>query len=107
MFNVVDLATWWKIDFIIRKSRAFSQEEFRRRQRVELQGLPIFVASAEDIIIAKLEWSKLAESRRQIEDVAAILRLRWESLDRPYLEKWIGELGLAKEWNDALKAAGK
>ncbi|MBZ5573530.1 MAG: nucleotidyltransferase family protein [Acidobacteriia bacterium] len=107
LFNVVDLATGWKIDFIIRKSRAFSQEEFRRRQRVELQGLPIFVASAEDIIIAKLEWSKLAESRRQIEDVAAILRLRWESLDRPYLEKWIGELGLAKEWNDALKAAGK
>jgi hypothetical protein len=46
---------------IIRKSRAFSQEEFRRRQRVDLQNLPLYVASAEDVVVAKLEWSKLAE----------------------------------------------
>lgn len=25
----------------------------------------------------------------QIEDVVAILKLQWESLNRPYLEKWI------------------
>jgi hypothetical protein len=34
------------------------------------------------------------------------LRVRWESLDRAYLEKWIVELGLEKEWNDAQHAAG-
>lgn len=107
LFNVIDLATGWKIDFVICKSRAFSQEEFGRRQRVDLQGLPVFVASAEDIVIAKLEWSKLAASQRQIEDVTAILRLRWESLDRPYLEKWTRELGLTQEWNVALRGAGK
>jgi hypothetical protein len=28
LFNVIDLASGWKIDLIIRKSRAFSQEEF-------------------------------------------------------------------------------
>jgi hypothetical protein len=106
LFNVIDLATGWKIDLIIRKSRAFSQEEFRRRQRINLRGLPLFVASAEDTVIAKLEWSKLAQSQRQIEDVAAILRIRSESLDRSYLEKWIGELGLEKEWDDARRAAG-
>jgi hypothetical protein len=38
MFNVIDLATGWKIDFIIRKSRSFSQEEFRRRWPVDLEG---------------------------------------------------------------------
>ena len=45
MFNVVDLVTGWKIDFIIRKSRAFSEEEFRRRAQFNLQGVPLFVAS--------------------------------------------------------------
>jgi len=105
MFNVIDLATGWKIDLMIRKSRSFSQEEFRRRQLVNLQDTHLFVASAEDVVIAKLEWSKLAQSQRQIEDVAAILRVRWESLDRCYLEKWIVELGLTKEWNDARRAA--
>jgi hypothetical protein len=31
LFNVVDMATGWKIDLVIRKSRPFSEEEFRRR----------------------------------------------------------------------------
>jgi hypothetical protein len=106
LFKVIDLARGWKIDLIIRKSRAFSQEEFRRRQRVDLQNLPLYVASAEDVVVAKLEWSKLAQSHRHIEDVAGILRVRWESLDRAYLAKWIVELGLEKEWNDAQHAAG-
>jgi Nucleotidyltransferase of unknown function (DUF6036) len=106
LFNVIDLATGWKIDLIIRKSRAFSQEEFGRRQLVTVQGLPLYVASAEDVVIAKLEWSKLAESQRQIEDVATILRLRWDSLDRPYLMKWVSELNLGKEWSTAQGIAG-
>jgi len=106
LFNVIDLATGWKIDLIIRKSRAFSQEEFVRRQLVKVQGLPLFVASAEDVVIAKLEWSKLAQSQRQIEDVASILMLRWEALDRCYLEKWISELDLNQEWSHAKRIAG-
>ncbi|HKM46044.1 MAG TPA: DUF6036 family nucleotidyltransferase [Terriglobales bacterium] len=106
LFNVIDLATGWKIDLIIRKSRTFSQEEFRRRQLIKLQDLALFVASAEDVIIAKLEWSKLAQSHRQVEDVAGILRMQWESLDHSYLEKWVGELGLKAEWKEARSVAG-
>lgn len=106
LFNVIDLTTGWKVDLISRKSRAFSQEEFGRRQLVNLQGLGLFVASAEDVVIAKLEWSKLAQSQRQIEDVASILRLQWESLDRPYLEKWISALDLNEEWNNVTRIAG-
>lgn len=106
LFNVIDFATGWKVDFIIRKSRPFSEEEFSRRRLVDLEGTPLFVATAEDVIIAKLEWSKLAQSRRQIEDVAAILRMRDESLDHSYLEKWIDLLGLSNEWADARSTAG-
>jgi predicted nucleotidyltransferase len=106
LFNVIDLATGWKIDLIIRKARAFSQEELSRRQKVDLQGLSLFVASAEDLIIAKLEWAQRAQSQRQIDDVAAILRIRFEALDRSYLERWIGELDLGREWHEARRAAG-
>jgi hypothetical protein len=106
MFNVIDHATGWKIDLIIRKSRPFSIEEFGRRQRVDLHGVSLFVASAEDAILSKLEWAKLAQSRRQIEDAAAILRARWNDLDRSYLVKWIGKLELKKEWDDAQRLAG-
>jgi len=91
---------------IIRKSRAFSQEEFRRRQRVSLHDVPLFVASAEDVVVSKLEWTKVAQSRRQIEDAAAILRMRRDALDNSCLAKWIDELGLKKEWDDAERVAG-
>jgi hypothetical protein len=106
LFNVIDLTTGWKIDFILRKSRPFSQEEFSRRQMVTLQGLRLFVASAEDVVIAKLEWSKLANSQRQIEDAASILRLRSGALDQLYLDKWITELDLPEQWVAATRAAG-
>jgi hypothetical protein len=105
MFNVVDRSTGWKIDFIFRKSRPFSREEFRRRIRAHLQRVSVFVASTEDIVIAKLEWSKLAQSQRQIDDVAAILRIRRETLDRAYIEKWTRELRLEDEWAKARAAA--
>jgi hypothetical protein len=106
LFNVIDLITGWKIDLIFRKSRDFSREEFGRRQLVHFQGLSLFVASAEDVIVAKLEWAKLAQSQRQIEDAASVLKLRSEALDRRYLARWISELGLNEQWDSARQAAG-
>lgn len=105
MFNVIDMKSGWKIDLIIRKSRDFSQEEFNRRQRVNVKDVPLFVASAEDVVISKLEWAKRAQSHRQIEDAAGILKLRQESLDHQYLGKWIERLGLAREWEEAQRSA--
>ncbi len=106
LFNVIDMTAGWKIDMIFRKSRRFSGEEFGRRHPINVQGLRLFVASVEDVIVAKLEWARLANSQRQIEDVAAVLRLQSEALDRPYLERWISELGLNEQWKIAKRTAG-
>jgi hypothetical protein len=105
-FNVIDFATGWKIDLIIRKSRAFSRTEFERRLAVDLFGVPLFIASAEDVLVAKLEWAKAGESARQLEDCANILRARWGDLDRPYLEHWVTQLGLVEQWEHAKKMTG-
>ncbi|MGZ7073755.1 MAG: DUF6036 family nucleotidyltransferase [Candidatus Angelobacter sp.] len=106
MFNAIDNVTVLKVDFIFRKTRNFSLEEFRRRQTALVQGVELSVATAEDIVISKLEWAKLGESARQIEDVVGILKVRSEELDRPYIEKWITELGLSSEWTRARQSAG-
>ncbi len=105
MFNIIDLTSGWKIDFIFRKARAFSEEEFQRRRRAQLHGAPIFIASVEDVILSKLEWSKLSQSQRQIDDVVVILRARWDSLDQAYLKKWIEGLQIEAEWNAAREKA--
>ena len=101
MFNVVDTATGWKADLIIRKSRPFSRTEFARRQAVEFEGSRLWVTTLEDLILAKLEWARLGASARQIEDVATLVRINGGTLDREYLDGWIGDLGLAEQWSAA------
>ena len=63
------------------------------------EGCPIWVTSVEDLIVAKLEWAKLGASARQLEDVAALLRVHAGVLDREYLDRWIADLGLAAQWD--------
>jgi hypothetical protein len=99
MFNVVDHASGWKIDFIIRKNRAFSREEFGRRTRFVLLDVLVYVASPEDTIVAKLEWSKQSDgSERQRRDIAGILATVDRDLDRAYIERWVRDLDLTDEW---------
>lgn len=104
-FNVIDLKGGWKIDFIIGKNRPFSREEFARRAVVNFMGMSLTMASVEDTILAKLEWSKLGESTRQLEDVAAMLRIRHDEIDTEYLTRWIEALGLDEVWSRARRLA--
>jgi hypothetical protein len=104
-FNVIDLGTGWKVDLIIRKPRPFSIEEFARRQPTDVEGTRLFVASVEDVIIAKLEWARLGESARQLEDVVALLRLRGRAIDEAYIDGWTKALGLGDQWTEACRWA--
>jgi len=105
MFNLIDLTSGWKVDLILRKNRAFSRDEFARRMKMSVLGVQVFVASPEDTIVAKLEWSKLAGgSQRQRRDVAGIVATVGDGLDRGYIEGWVRELDLADEW-EAAKAS--
>jgi len=104
-FNVIDLTTGWKIDFICRRDRPFSRTEFERRTRADVEGLPLFIATAEDVVLAKLEWAKLGGSHRQIEDVAGLLRVRQGDLDQEYLRHWVAALELTSQWVAAHRAA--
>lgn len=102
MFNLIDLASGWKVVLIVRKNRPFSREEFVRRMEMTILGVSAFVASAEDTIVAKLEWSKESGgSERQRRDVAGILASAADALDRAYIERWVRDLDLDDEWRAA------
>jgi hypothetical protein len=92
MFNVVHLETGFKVDLIVRKSRPFSRIEFSRRQPAFYLGENRWFATAEDTILAKLEWSKMAGSERQFSDALNVAKLQKENLDQAYLGKWAKEL---------------
>lgn len=103
-FNVIDVQSASKVDLILRKDRAFSREEFRRRYEAEIgQGFRITLSSAEDTVVAKLEWAKKSgESERQLRDVAGILDVN-PDLDRAYVSRWAEELGVEEFWRRVLE----
>lgn len=104
-FKVIDQDTGWKFDLIIRKARPFSREEFSRRRTIRAFGTDLDVATIEDTILAKLEWSGAAGgSERQLDDVRELIRLAGTELDRAYIERWVDELGVRESW-DALRGA--
>jgi len=99
-FNVIDMSTGWKADLILKKRRPFSDVEFERRERATVLGVPLWVASAEDTVVSKLEWARESGgSERQLRDVAGILELKGRDLDIPYVERWCDELGLGDLWS--------
>jgi hypothetical protein len=98
-FNVIDMATAWKADLILRKPRPFSVEEMRRRIEADILGTHVFVASLEDTLISKLEWARRGGgSDLQMRDVSGILELRGAEIDVAYIDHWVGELGLQDLW---------
>jgi hypothetical protein len=100
-FNAIEPESGWKADFIVRRDRSYSREEFGRRERISLLGVELAVASLEDVVISKLEWSSLGDSALQRRDVVQLLERTWPRLDRVYLDDWITTLGLNSEWRAA------
>jgi hypothetical protein len=106
MFNVIDSTTGWKVDLVVRKQRRFSVEEFGRRTPGTILGVPVQIATAEDVIIAKLEWAHASGSARQLDDVRGIVAAYGDRLDAGYVTSWAETLGLTELWERARAAGG-
>jgi len=106
-FNVIDVQAGWKADLIIRKNRAFSEQEFARRNRADLMGMNLFIVSPEDSILSKLEWSKGRESQAQFNDARSVLVVQWDRLDFDYLKKWAMVLNVEDSLEQLLKEVKK
>lgn len=100
-FNVIDMATGWKADLIVLKRRPFSRAEFERRVRARVLGVDLWIATAEDVIVSKLEWGAQGSPERQLRDVIGILRTRGDDLDLAYIARWVVALDLGAMWSAA------
>lgn len=97
-FNVIDHATGWKVDFIIAEDSEYGRTALTRRKPIQIAGKSVYVAAAEDVLIAKLRWAKLGGSDRQLQDAAGILAIQRGNLDVEYIEPWIREFELERQW---------
>lgn len=93
-FNVIDSTSGWKVDLIIRRDRTYSTVEFDRRQPTNIGGVDVYIVTAEDSILSKLEWGRPSGSERQLRDVRSLLAVQGSALDRSYLYRWAKVLGV-------------
>lgn len=100
-FNVIHLATMFKVDVFIFKGDLWSREEMARARAEQLDApegkVTIRFASPEDTLLHKLIWYKLGNeiSDRQWNDVLGVLRVQGEALDVAYLDHWAPLLDVA------------
>jgi hypothetical protein len=107
-FNIINTRTGFKVDIFIRKDDPFEQAALERRIGLSLPdapGRPLFVLSAEDVILFKLRWFRLGgeSSQQQWTDIQGILRVQTGKLDSTYLDRWAADLNVA----DLLARAGR
>lgn len=82
-----------RVDLLFGRRDAWARSAMERRERIEHPTLgPIWIISAEDLILAKLEWSE-GTSELQLRDVRSIVRLT-DGLDWRYLEGYADGLGI-------------
>ena len=111
-FNVIHLATMFKIDVFVSKGRPFDLEASGRARLEALGESPdapkAMVGSPEDTLLAKLEWYRRGgeSSERQWSDVLGLLRVRTGRLDLAYLAEWARALGVADLLERASRQAG-
>jgi hypothetical protein len=111
-FNLLHLATMFKIDVFIQKTRPFDREVRRRVQQEKLDESVsdrLFnLESPEDVILSKLEWYKMGGevSDRQWNDILGVLKVQATSLDLAYLRRWAAELDVSTLLERALVDAG-
>lgn len=109
-FNLVDLDSAFKVDIFVKGDEPFDNEEFERAAPLildEQSGCSIFVKSAEDTLLRKLQWFAAggSSSARQWTDVVGILKVQAGRLDVKYLRLWAGKLGLGPLLEQALSEA--
>jgi hypothetical protein len=108
-FNLIHLDTMVKVDVFVSKGRPFDR---RAMDRAQVQtGDPatpaVRLATAEDIVLAKLEWYRLGGqvSERQWTDILGVLRSGGATLDTHYLREGALELGVEELLARALAEA--
>jgi hypothetical protein len=91
-FNLIHTDLVIKVDFLVRRDSEYRREEFRRRRRVRVDDLHVFIVAPEDLVVSKLDWARDTRSEVQLADVRNLLAST--ELDRDYVERWVTRLGL-------------
>ncbi len=100
-FNVIHPDSGGKVDvFVSPQSDDFTRSRLARRVRADVFGIPTWVATPEDVVLAKLRWRLQSRSELQWRDCVEIAGVL--ELDREYLQRWAPSLAVADDVDELL-----
>jgi hypothetical protein len=109
-FNLVDTVNALKVDVFVLGDGLLDRMQIERRILVDVPGTPtgIWVTSAEDQVLRKLDWYRKGDrsSDRQWRDIVGILRVHGAVIDRAYLLESAQALDLVGDLEEALRQSG-
>ena len=107
-FNIIHPSSGLKIDVIIRKDSEFDRSRFSRIHRLQpAESYQANFASAEDVIIKKMEFYKEGGSEKHLRDITGILKVSGKEIDHDYIADWAKRLNLTEIWDAIRKRLGE
>jgi hypothetical protein len=103
--QITDMESISRADFVVAGTDEFERLNFERRRVIEFEGIALYFASPEDVILNKLRWRQRS-GEKQWRDVLGVLKVQADNLDFDYLTQWAEQLGIADALNQALTDAG-
>jgi hypothetical protein len=92
-FNIIHPRSGLKVVVIISKKDDFDQSRFPRIKKLNVsETKSAYFASPEDVIIKKLEYFKHRRSEKHLRDIASMLKISSELIDRAYISSWAKRL---------------
>lgn len=103
-FNIIHPGSGLKVDVIISKRDDFDKSRFARVKKLKVsETKSADFASPEDVIIKKLEYFKQGRSEKHLRDIASMVKISSELIDRTYVSSWAKKLSLGELWDEIQK----
>jgi hypothetical protein len=83
----------FKIELFFLTDDPHDRERFARRRPVRVFDREIQIASAEDVVVQKLRWSRHGHRRKDIDDVRNLIAVQDDALDWNYIYRWCDQHG--------------
>ena len=103
-FNVIQPKTGLKIDFIVARDDEWGRQQLARRKRVEIFPEQWgYTAAPEDVILGKLLYYKEGQSEKHLRDIAGMLSVSGDLIDREDISTWASQLDVFEIWQKIIQ----
>ena len=102
-FNIIHHGTGFKADIYIHKASELHAWGLSRKKFFELPNAKgIWVAPPEYVIVRKLEYYREGHSEKHLHDIAGMLEISGDLIDKEIIQEWVEKLDLAKQWCEVM-----